>query len=46
MNDDLIKRSDAIESLGEEPYVWTDDDFCSDGERIDNEIPKKSDRTN
>lgn len=24
----------------------SDDDFCSYGERIDNEIPKKSDRTN
>ena len=31
--DDLIKRSDAIEALGEEPYVWTDDDEFAQGER-------------
>ena len=30
---DLIKRSDAIEALGEEPYVWTDDDEFAQGER-------------
>ena len=33
MSDDLIKRSDAIEALGEEPYVWTDDDEFAQGER-------------
>ena len=30
---DLIKREDAIEALGEEPYVWTDDDEFAQGER-------------
>jgi len=33
MSDDLIKRADAIEALGEEPYVWTDDDEFAQGER-------------
>ena len=33
MSDDVIKRSDAIEALGEEPYVWTDDDEFAQGER-------------
>lgn len=33
MSDDLIRRSDAIEALGEEPYVWTDDDEFAQGER-------------
>lgn len=33
MSDDLIKRSDAIEAMGEEPYVWTDDDEFAQGER-------------
>lgn len=33
MSEDLIKRSDAIEALGEEPYVWTDDDEFAQGER-------------
>jgi len=31
--DDLIRRSEAIEALGEEPYVWTDDDEFAMGER-------------
>ena len=30
---DSIKRSDAIKALGEEPYVWTDDDEFAQGER-------------
>ena len=30
---DLIRREDAIEALGEEPYVWTDDDEFAKGER-------------
>ena len=25
MSEDLIRKSDAIDALGEEPYVWTDD---------------------
>ena len=33
MSEDLIRRSDAIEALGEEPYVWTDDDEFAMGER-------------
>ena len=33
MSEDLIKRSDAIKALGEEPYVWTDDDEFAQGER-------------
>lgn len=33
MRNDLIKRFDAIEALGEEPYVWTDDDEFAQGER-------------
>jgi len=33
MSEDLIRRSDAIEALGEEPYVWTDDDEFAIGER-------------
>ena len=33
MSNDLIRRSDAIKALGEEPYVWTDDDEFAQGER-------------
>lgn len=29
--DDLISRQAAINALGEEPEVWTDDDECSKG---------------
>ena len=33
MSEDTIYREDAIEALGEEPYVWTDDDEFAQGER-------------
>lgn len=33
MNDDLISRQAAIDALGEEPYVWTEDDEFAQGTR-------------
>lgn len=30
---ELIKRTDAIKALGEEPVVWMDDDEFAKGER-------------